>query len=80
MRIFMETPRLLLRSWKDEDREPFAEMNGSANVMKYFPACLSAAQSNAFVDRINAEFEETGFGLYALEIKDAGEFIDASSG
>lgn len=75
MRIFIETPRLLLRSWKDEDREPFAEMNGSANVMKYFPACLSAAQSNAFVDRINAEFGETGFGLYAVEIKDTGEFI-----
>ncbi len=28
-----------------------------------------------FVDRINSEFEETGFGLYAVEIKETGEFI-----
>ena len=72
MEIYMETERLILRSWKTEDREPFAEMNYNGNVMRYFPATLSVEESNAFVDRINAEFEETGFGLYAVEIKGAG--------
>ena len=71
----METERLLLRSWKYEDRKFFAEMNGDGNVMKYFPTTLSADESNSFVDRINAEFEETGVGLYAVEIKETGEFI-----
>lgn len=75
MEIYMETERLILRSWKNEDRETFAEMNGNGNVMRYFPATLSVDESNAFVDRINAEFEETGFGLYAVEIKGTGEFI-----
>ncbi len=75
MEIYMETERLILRSWKTEDREPFAEMNYNGNVMRYFPATLSVEESNAFVDRINAEFEETGFGLYAVEIKGTGEFI-----
>ena len=64
-----------MRSWKESDRIPFAEMNGNDNVMKYFPATLSADESNAFVERIRAEFEETGFGLYAVEIKATGEFI-----
>lgn len=75
MEIFLKTDRLILRSWKNEDRESFAEMNGNENVMKYFPATLSTDESNAFVDRINDEFEETGFGLYAVEIKETGEFI-----
>ena len=75
MEIYIETERLLLRSWKHEDREPFAELNGNRNVMKYFPATLSVDESSAFVDRINTEFEETGFGLYAVELKESGEFI-----
>lgn len=75
MEIYMETERLILRSWKYEDRAYFAEMNGNGNVMRYFPATLSVDESNAFVDHIIAEFEETGFGLYAVEIKATGEFI-----
>lgn len=75
MEIFIETERLILRRWKEEDRKPFAEMNGNPNVMKYFPSTLSTEESSAFVDRINSEFEETGYGLYAVETKDTGEFI-----
>lgn len=75
MEIFIETERLILRRWKEEDRKPFAEMNGNPNVMKYFPSTLSTEESSAFVDRINSEFEKTGYGLYAVETKDTGEFI-----
>ena len=57
MKIYMETERLILRSWKYEDRKPFAEMNGNGNVMRYFPATLTADESDAFVDRIDAEFK-----------------------
>lgn len=73
--IYIETERLILRSWKVADRVPFAEMNCNDDVMRYFPGKLSVEESNAFVDRINTEFEETGFGLYAVEIKATGEFI-----
>lgn len=72
---YIETDRLILRSWKMSDRDVFAEMNSNDNVMKYFPQPLSDEESNGFVDRINSEFEETGFGLYAVEIKETGEFI-----
>lgn len=75
MVIYIETERLILRSWKYDDRKPFAEMNGNRNVMKYFPATLSVDESNAFVDRIKAEFDETSFGLYAVEIRETGAFI-----
>ncbi len=73
--IYIETERLILRSWEAADRVPFAEMNCNDDVMRYFPGKLSVKESNAFVDRINTEFEETGFGLFAVEIKATGEFI-----
>lgn len=71
----METERLILRHWRDEDGLPFAELNGNKNVMKYFPTTLSIDESNTFVDRIKVEFEETGLGLYAVEIKGTYELI-----
>ena len=72
---YIETERLILRSWRVTDRAVFAEIHSNNKVMKYFPKPLSIEESNGFVDRINSEFEETGFGLYAVEIKETGEFI-----
>lgn len=73
--IYIETERLILRSWEAGDRHHFAEMNGNMTVMKYFPNPLSVAESDAFVYRIEKEFEETGIGSFAVEIKGTGEFI-----
>ena len=71
----LETPRLLLRGWRDDDREPFAALNAAERVMEYFPHLLSRAESDAFVDRIVAEWVECGWGLYAVELRDEGRFI-----
>lgn len=73
--VYIETERLILRLWKAEDRRPFAELNGNERVMNYFPSRLSVEESDAFIDRIEKEFEETGIGLFAVEIKATGEFI-----
>ena len=61
------TERLLLRRWRPEDREPFAAMNADPRVMEHFPAPLTREQSDAFVDRIEAHFDQHGYGLWALE-------------
>lgn len=74
--IYIETERLILRSWEAADRQLFAELNASKSVMKYFPNPLSVEESDDFADRIEKESEETGIGLYAVEIKETGEFID----
>jgi RimJ/RimL family protein N-acetyltransferase len=71
----LRTERLLLRRWRPADREPFAAMNADPEVMRHFPAPLTRAESDAGVDRIEAEFEERGFGLWALEVAASGEFI-----
>ena len=71
----MRTERLVMRRWRAGDREPFAVMNADPQVMAHFPAVLDRSASDAFVDRIEAGFEADGFGLWALELLDTGEFI-----
>ena len=71
----MRTERLLMRRWQPADRGPFAAMNADPEVMAHFPATLDRAASDAFVDRIEAGFDANGFGLWALERLDTGQFI-----
>ncbi len=71
----IRTQRLLMRRWRASDRAPFAAMNADTEVMRYFPAALDRADSDQLIDRIEERFESQGFGLWALEILDSGEFI-----
>lgn len=71
----LRTERLILRQWRDTDREPFARMNQDPAVMEFFQGLLNPAETEAMVDRIEAQFAERGFGLWAAELLDSGEFI-----
>jgi ribosomal-protein-alanine N-acetyltransferase len=71
----LETPRLLLRRWRPEDREPFAALNADPEVMEHFPAPLRRGESDALAARIEAGFERRGFGLWAVEVRESAEFI-----
>ncbi|HEX6871009.1 MAG TPA: GNAT family N-acetyltransferase [Micromonosporaceae bacterium] len=71
----LRTDRLVLRRWRDSDRAPFAAMNADPEVMEYFPAPLTRADSDLMVDRVEAHFEQRGFGLWALEVAETGAFI-----
>lgn len=69
----LRTARLVLRQWRDEDREPFAALNADPVVMRYFPEPLPRAASDALVDRHSRLIAERGWGWWALEA--AGSFI-----
>ena len=64
----VDTPRLILRAWRDSDREPFARMNADPRVMEFFPSCLSRAESDALFDRAR-------MSVLAAELRATGEFI-----
>jgi RimJ/RimL family protein N-acetyltransferase len=70
----VHTQRLFLRRWVPADREPFAAMNADARVREYFPATLSREESDAAAERIDAHFDEHGFGLWAVEISGVASF------
>lgn len=71
----IETDRLLLRRWRDADREPFARMNADPAVMEHFPARLSRTESDRFIDNVELHFEVHGFSLWAAEVRATGAFI-----
>jgi RimJ/RimL family protein N-acetyltransferase len=73
--IEFETERLRLRQWRASDREPFAVLNADPRVMKFFPSLLTRAESDAMADRCESIIQERGWGLWAAESKDIGEFI-----
>lgn len=73
----VRTGRLLMRRWRDADREPYAAMNADPVVMRYFPAQLrpDRAASDEHIDRMERLFDRQGFGLWALELAGTGEFL-----
>lgn len=71
----LETPRLILRRWRSSDRPPFASINSDPKVMEFFPAPLTATQSDALVAKIEDHFRKHDFGLYAAELRSDATFI-----
>ncbi|WP_283130582.1 GNAT family N-acetyltransferase [Enterovibrio norvegicus] len=71
----LETTRLLLRQWKEDDYSAFAALNASPEVMRYFPAQLSRSESDALAKRSQSLITERGWGFWAVELKATGQFI-----
>ncbi|WP_338804722.1 GNAT family N-acetyltransferase [Xenorhabdus griffiniae] len=76
MVVELATERLRLRAWKAEDREPFFRLSSNPDVMEFFPDILTKTQSDTFIDNCIRKFEmQGGWGLWAVELKQNGEFI-----
>jgi len=71
----LATKRLTLRQWKDEDCLKFAALNADQSVMEFFPKILSRSESDEMADKIRSLIENHGWGLWAVELKESGEFI-----
>src|ERR1700733_1230635 len=71
----LRTARLTLRSWRESDVQPWAEMNADPQVREHLGDLLTRAQSAASAARFQAELDERGFGFWAVEVRSTGEFI-----
>jgi RimJ/RimL family protein N-acetyltransferase len=71
----VSTERLRLRGWRQADRGPFAALNADPEVMRHFPAPLSAAASDRLVDAFVEGWEQHGHGLWAVERSADGAFL-----
>jgi len=61
-----------LRQWQDGDLDRFAEMNADPEVMRYFLKSLSREESAAMMERLRADIDRRGWGVWAVEVD--GEF------
>ena len=69
------TERLLLRPWRDDDLQAFADLNADPRVMEHHPKTLTRAESDELAARIRQHWEQCGFGLWAVEISNGAPFI-----
>lgn len=73
--ITLDTNRLLLRQWREEDLETFALINSDPRVMAYYVETLDKTASDAFAHKIAQLIEQRGWGFWAVELKSNHEFI-----
>ena len=71
----IRTERLVLRGWRPEDREPFAELNADPEVMRYLLGPLTREKSDALADQIERHHAERGFGAWAVEVPGEAPFV-----
>ena len=71
----IETARLILRPFRDADRDAFAAITGDPRVSDWLGGPLDRAASDAAVDRITRHIAEHGFGFWAAERKTDARLI-----
>lgn len=73
----LRTSRLVLREWRDEDIEPFVELNLDTDVTRFLRggAGYTREDTLALLDRIQQHWAEHPFGLLAAELRSSGAFV-----
>lgn len=73
--VTLETPRLILRRWREEDVAPMAAINADPEVMRWIRdgSVRDEQQTRDGIQAWENEWEARGFGLFAVEIRTTGE-------
>lgn len=75
MTLMIQTKRLILRQWREEDLETFAQLNADPRVRQYFPKILSRKESDESVKLMSDHIQRCGWGFWAAALIQTGEFI-----
>ena len=78
MKVILETDRLLLREYVEEDAEAFFKLNSDPEVLRYVPdkALLNVEQARQIlIEHPIADYRKYGFGRGACILKSTGEQI-----
>jgi RimJ/RimL family protein N-acetyltransferase len=73
----IETPRLILRGWRDGDVEAWVRMNADPRVTEFFMQTYTREYSESRAAVVRAELERNGYGWWVAEIKDGQRFAGA---
>jgi RimJ/RimL family protein N-acetyltransferase len=74
MAEILETPRLLLRPWRDSDVAAWAAMNADPRVMEYFPSTYDRERSETTAARLRERLDRDGYGWWIVEMKHGPSF------
>lgn len=71
----IETERLILRAYTMDDFDALYEIVSDVETMQHYPAPFDEEKTKGWI-RCNLEnYEKYGFGLWAIVLKETGEFI-----
>lgn len=73
--MILETERLQLRQMNQADYPDLCEILQDEEVMYAYDRKFEDADVQAWLDRQNARYQEYGFGLWAVILKETGEFV-----
>jgi RimJ/RimL family protein N-acetyltransferase len=73
--MIVETDRLIMRPWRDDDRPALAAICGDAEVRRFYPKVLTAEETSAQIDGVIAATARNGFHFAAAELKSTGKLI-----
>ncbi|MFG3125789.1 GNAT family N-acetyltransferase [Streptomyces sp. NPDC048201] len=73
--VTLETRRLILRRWREEDVAPMAAVNSDPEVMRWIRdgSVRDEQQTRCGIQAWESEWESRGFGLFAVEVQSTGE-------
>lgn len=74
----LETDRLILRRWREEDLDPFAAMCADPQIMDWLGGVLTREEAAAYMARSEASFDSSGMGRFAIERRTDGMFLGSS--
>ena len=73
--MVMETERLILREYTEEDFAGLFEILSDPETMQHYPKPYDEAGTKRWLDWSMENYRRYGFGLWALTLKETGEFI-----
>jgi RimJ/RimL family protein N-acetyltransferase len=71
----IDTPRLRLRSWAEEDKAPFIRDTNSESVMRWLGGVKTTEFLEGMIDKFRNWEAERGFTFWAVERKDDGALL-----
>ncbi len=74
-KAMIQTNRLILRDWKENDLELFAQLNADPRVMEHFPSVKSFDESIKEYNSILEHFKKHSYGWWAVSEKNDTDFI-----
>ncbi|MGX7030806.1 GNAT family N-acetyltransferase [Vagococcus zengguangii] len=71
----IETSRLIIRAYTQDDFEELYEILSDEETMQHYPAPFDKERTKRWIDWNLANYQRDGFGLWAIILKETGEFI-----
>lgn len=73
--MILETERLILRPWQDEDLDGFAAMSADPEVMRHFPRCFNREEARDGIQQFIARVEQNGFSIQPIIRREDQAFL-----